>query len=1114
MSSCTTLGFKKLSTLAAAISLSIVMAPISYAATQTTTALENGFTSPPNSAKPRVWWHWMDGNITIDGIDKDLAWMHQVGIGGVHSFDANLPTPQVVKERLVYMTPKWQEAFRHAVKLADQYDMEFGIASSPGWSETGGPWVAAKDGMKKVVWSEQIVTGGEPIEQPLKDFPHATGPFQTVGFNHLFNDDEGGTKVPYADGKIGVYAVPLPHPVLTPFAHVLINGEAKDAAALTDDDFQTSVAVPIKDNKAVFAVHYDQPTTVRSARILIKDGQMPFAPARFDVVLEAQVNGEWQNVSDIPLSTTTTTVGFSALTAQDFRVIVTPRPAASSADILGAVKGAEVLDLFPTATGDIDVLDFHLYAQPKVNQSEVKAGFNTVKDYYKFNNQFDESTAALNDVVDLTDKIGADGKINWVPPQGHDWKIINMGWTLTGKTNHPATKEATGLEVDKYDAKAVEAYLNTYLDKYKALVGDDMFGKKGVTSLVNDSVEIGASNWTPNLLAEFQQRRGYDAKPWLPTLTGTVLGTPQQTDKFLFDFRTTLADLISEAHYGTVAKVAHANGLTTYGEFLEDQRPVLGDDIAARRYTDIPMAALWYYPKDSQARPGLLGDVRGAASTSHFYGQNLVAAESMTSAFAPWALAPEDLKHVIDLEFLYGVNRPVVHTSVHQPVDDKNPGLSLFIFGQHFNRHDSWAGMASAWVDYMARSAYMLQSGKDRSEIALFYGEDTPVTTMYADGVPEGLPKHYTYDFVNKDMLAALTVTADKHIVSPAGAEYQALGLFGNTRELTVSALEQLLRLAKQEVKIIGDKPEKSPSLEDNSALFHAYVNMIWGMDNVVESNDFDNTLVAMNVPHDVDALDHVLENDHLMFRHRQLDNGHIYYVSNRTENTMNQSLTFNVTGFAPQIWNPVDGSHRDASFHVENGQTVVDVDFAPEESLFVVFTEPTTEQQHTATVAQVKQTIDITSPWAVHFEKGLELPKPMTMKTLMPLNESKNKAVRYFSGTVKYQTQIDRPANLVDQDQVWLDLGTVGNVARVEVNGQDAGTVWYAPKRVDISQYLTEAHNDLTVTVSNTWTNRLIGDKQPGAKVLAWTSAPTFKADAKLTPSGLIGPISLVVKH
>src|SRR5437763_8608233 len=144
--------------------------------------LKKGFENPPASARPRVWWHWMNGNISQEGIKLDLEWMHRVGIAGFQNFDAALQTPQVVDKRLAYMTPEWKDAFKYAIHLGDQFGMEMAIAGSPGWSETGGPWVPPSQGMKKYVWSETVVEGGKPFTGELAHPPSNTGAFQNMAF--------------------------------------------------------------------------------------------------------------------------------------------------------------------------------------------------------------------------------------------------------------------------------------------------------------------------------------------------------------------------------------------------------------------------------------------------------------------------------------------------------------------------------------------------------------------------------------------------------------------------------------------------------------------------------------------------------------------------------------------------------------------------------------------------------------------------------------------------------------------------------------------------------------------------------------------------------------------
>ena len=161
------------------VSVAVVLALTLAAAAQDEKSdpLARGFRNPPDSAKPRVWWHWMNGNITKEGIKLDLEWMQRVGIGGFQNFDAALNTPKLVDHRLVYMTPEWQDAFRYATELADRLGLEEAIAGSPGWSESGGPWVKPNQGMKKVVWSETRVEGGKPFTGVLPHPPTVSGPF-------------------------------------------------------------------------------------------------------------------------------------------------------------------------------------------------------------------------------------------------------------------------------------------------------------------------------------------------------------------------------------------------------------------------------------------------------------------------------------------------------------------------------------------------------------------------------------------------------------------------------------------------------------------------------------------------------------------------------------------------------------------------------------------------------------------------------------------------------------------------------------------------------------------------------------------------------------------------
>src|SRR5512134_886779 len=157
-------------------------------------SLEQGFKDPPRSARPRVWWHWMNGNVTREGITLDLEWMKRVGIGGVQMFDASIGNirageqemPQHVEKRIVYHSPEWKELLRHAAAECDRLGLEMTMHSSGGWSETGGPWVKPEEAMKKLVWSETRVAGPKGFSGTLALPPSGNGPFQDLPYRHPF----------------------------------------------------------------------------------------------------------------------------------------------------------------------------------------------------------------------------------------------------------------------------------------------------------------------------------------------------------------------------------------------------------------------------------------------------------------------------------------------------------------------------------------------------------------------------------------------------------------------------------------------------------------------------------------------------------------------------------------------------------------------------------------------------------------------------------------------------------------------------------------------------------------------------------------------------------------
>ena len=1079
--------------------------------------LADGFRNPPATARPRVWWHWMNGNVTKDGIEKDLDWLARIGVAGVQNFDANLQTPQIVPERLTYMTDGWKQAFRHAVQAADAKGLEFAIAASPGWSETGGPWVKPQDAMKKLVWSQVDLRGGQRFAGTLPAPPAITGPFQSVAFSDPL---AGGEKGPeqrrfYQDARVLAYPLApqaLPRPIASQSG-----GGAIDAAALGDDDLETTVPVAKGDaaNPGALILDYGRPVTVRSASLFIPHARPPFGDPAYLPALEVEGAKGWTRIGRIPLNEAATTIAFAPVTARRFRLVLAANDAAKSPGLGDGAPGAISINVFArTETPTLAIGDFRLSAEPRIDQFEAKAGFAILPDY----NGLPTTDAPAIDpgkVVDITDRLRPDGTLDWMAPKGGDWRILRLGYSLTGKTNHPATPEATGLEVDKYDAGAVRRYLETYLTMYRDTVGADWIGRKGIRALLTDSIEVGASNWTPEIVARFKALRGYDPTPWLPSLTGAVIGSAARSDAFLHDYRRTLADLLADAHYGTIARVAHEQGLIVYGEALENGRPVLGDDLAMRAHADVPMAALWTFNRGAAPRPTLLGDMKGAASVAHIYGQNIVSAESMTSAFAPWAFAPADLKRVIDLEFASGINRPIVHTSVHQPVDDKLPGLSLMIFGQYFNRHESWAEMAKPWVDYMARTGFLLQQGRDHADIAWFYGEDRPITSLFEQGVPAGIPTRYAYDFVNADILANRLTVEGGELVAAGGARYKALYLGGTSDVMTLATLRRIAALAEAGATVIGNRPTRSPALQDDPAAFRALAERLWsgapiGKGRVIAATDPEAALAGIGLEADVAIGGGGTPADY-RFVHRKLADGDLYFIRHGAARAETIEARFRITGRAPEIWRAIDGTARPLSYRIEGKHSAIPLEVGPEDAFFILFRKPARDPQRTVAAPRETPIATLSAPWTVRFQAGRGAPAERLIQNLTPLEKDADPAIRYFSGVATYSSDFTLPAGTRAGAPLSIDLGGIGDVAEVWINGSRAGTTWFAPYRVAIGDLVKPGRNRIEIKVANLWVNRLIGDAQPGAKPQTFVSAPTYRPDAPLRPSGLFGPVRII---
>ena len=579
----------------------------------------------------------MNGNVTKEGIRKDLEWMHRSGIGGFQNFDASLATPQIVENRLTYMTPEWKDAFQFTTKLADSLGLEMAIAGSPGWSESGGPWVKPEDGMKKLVWSEKRVKGGASNISLAKP-PAVTGPFQNIPKQPGIGgeaEEHGELPAIYKDVAVVAYKLPEADKALSELKPVVTSsgGDFK-LAQLTDSDVGVTSMLPADTTTGYGWIQFAfaQPQTIKAITMVGGGDQGPFGLfGEFKDTRSLEVSDDGKNfkqVAYIPAGNVLQqTITIPATTAKYFRVTVKSPPAPFS---FSAITGGGEAPKAPAGT---DIAELALHTASRINMFEEKAAFAPATDLYAKATPATADVVATSNLIDVTDKMNADGTLNWTAPKGN-WNIVRFGYSLLGINNHPASPEATGLEVDKLDPAAIKKYFENYLEQYKNATGGLMGDKGGLQFMITDSWEAGAQNWTGHMLQEFEKRRGYSMIPWMPVLTGHVVKSAEASERFLWDFRKTLSDMVSEYHYDGLTNILQQYGMKRYSESHENGRALIADGMEVKRTAAVPMSAMW--------TPGAIGggatmheaDIRESASVAHIYGQNLVAAESLT-AFGP-----------------------------------------------------------------------------------------------------------------------------------------------------------------------------------------------------------------------------------------------------------------------------------------------------------------------------------------------------------------------------------------------------------------------------------------------------------------------------------------------
>jgi len=541
--------------------------------------------------------------------------------------------------------------------------------------------------------------------------------------------------------------------------------------------------------------------------------------------------------------------------------------------------------------------------------------------------------AAINpaSLIDLTDKMDTDGRIAWDVPAG-PWTILRIGHTSTGVENAPSPKTGRGLECDKLAPEGIEAQFDGMMKKLIADAGP-LAGKALVATHI-DSWENGAQNWTARMREAFRERRGYDLLPFLPVFSGRVVGSLEQSERFLWDLRQTVSDLVVENYAGRLRELARKHGMRltieAYGGPCDDM-PYAGR-------ADEPMSEFWI-------GGGALGACKEMASAAHTWGRIIHGAESFTADDSErWQQHPATMKPLGDLAFCLGVNRFVFHRYALQPWRDRRPGMTMGPWGVHYERTQTWWEMAPAWHEYLARCQHMLRQG-------LFVAD---ICYLQPEAAPQGYQEHhrngYDFDNIGADALIERMSVKEGRLMLPDGMSYRLLVL-PDVRVMTPRLLRKIGELVEAGATVAGPKPLKSPSLMDYPKCDEEVKRMadaIWGDcdGGTVKEHAFGKGRVIWGImPEEILRQSGVKPDFGSWVRlnsiHRATDDTDIYFVANPKPHAVAATCSFRVQGKRPELWWPETGRIEPAALWAEkDGLTNVTLPLEPSGSVFVMFRE------------------------------------------------------------------------------------------------------------------------------------------------------------------------------
>jgi hypothetical protein len=1078
------------------------------------------FVHPQNDARTKLWWFHGETETTNEGITADLEAFKRQGIGGVVYYDQVHGKGEQASEVFSY---DWWNKLIFASTEAKRLGLSFEINASNGYV-AGGPWITPELGMQMLVTSDTVINGNKRINISLPQIR---------------------TKYPSHD--IAIIAIPDVNQKDLYFTAQTMQSREPSGQDLIIKNGMFSIPKHPKGQSCIFILESKEPFTARNftyrmdgrgkartvAMNIPTENSDDFCGAKYTKLppvgeLEVSTDGvHYSKICDIPpiynapgMRCNQYTIAFKETVGRFFRVKLHDWWAEDG------------------SCSDLKIGDMHLSSCSMTDNWQAKAAF--APDFLDSIPQTKENVSSYltpDKCIDLSQSV-CHNVLNWKAPKGR-WRIIRIAYAPSGSMIKHGRKGMEGLECDKMSKEAAICQWNHY---FKVICDSLKTYGCRPSGMIMDSHEAGPQNWTKGFEQEFLKRRGYHINQLLPALCGYTMFTPEFTERFLYDFRRTIADMISDNYYATMDSLCRNIGITLTAQAVGNALNIDGDNLQAKSRVTKPQGEFWAYQHDSNY------DIKEASSIAHVYGKNIASAEAFTDCKIDEPLY--GLKKIADLAYCMGINEFAVCASAYQPWMNRIPGNTSGGRQYCLNRNNTYWNYSRNFWDYQAHCASLLRCGKPVADICVFLGDDPPMKIL-AHKLPE-IPDGYNFDACTSDALGRMKIDQGK-IILPDSCRYCVMALQKNCR-MTLNDLRTIASMVKDGMTLFGPRPSGQNSLTplskkpvqdifclhrealENKEKFNILCDSLWPVSQKDGINTFGKGRIVWGK-----SLSHALHecgtvpdcgisrkgkyDDKLYFTHRKTESEDIFYVVNHSRNCCDDTLQLRSDLRYVSLWNPLTTTKTEVKALISDKTVKIPLHLDAYESTFIILSNlpvattdikndglQCTSHGHDGTS---KRMIPINNDWNVTFDTRMGGPeREVKFSTLTDWTKNTDERIRYYSGTARYtkSIKIKEPGKY---RHIYLKFDSISSLANIYVNGKYVQTLWCSPWQTDITDQIKDGVNTIRLDVVNSLTNRMILDSSlPQEQRVTFAYPEIVKAHDPLIPSGIEGKIGIVMEE